>query len=141
MVFQRANLLSQNFPIRVIAVEFAYLPKMRQRFNSHAKCRVRFSPRFLSLLLAGRTSTVATASKKAKIITFTHNNLPLSSLRWKILHFLFSRIDKPQRQFLALEKFLLLFALEKLRDIAFIPSALKRVQRWRVSWIELWLFG
>ena len=136
-----AGKLKSKFPNTVIAVEFVYLPKMRQRFNSHAKCTIRFSSRFLSLLLAGRTSTVATASKKkSKMVTSTHENMPFSSLRWKVLHFLLSRIDKLNGNFLHWKIFALFFALEKPRDIAFFPSALKRVQSWRVSRIEVCLF-
>ena len=76
-----AGKLKSKFPNTVIAVEFVYLPKMRQGFNSHAKCTVRFSSRFLSLLLAGGTSTVATASKKSKMATSTHENMLFSFLR------------------------------------------------------------
>ena len=36
-------------------------------------------------------------------------------------------------RFLVLEKFITCLPPEKPRDIAFIPSVLKRVQRWRVS--------
>ena len=36
---------------------------------------------------------VATASRKVTTINSTHN-LPLSSLRWKVLHFLLSRMNK-----------------------------------------------
>ena len=60
-----AGSLKSKFPNTwEIAVEFVYSLKMRQRFNSRAKFTVRFSSRFLSLLFAGRTFTVATASKK-----------------------------------------------------------------------------
>ena len=52
-----------------------------------AKCIVRVSTSVTSLLLAARTSTVAIASRKETMITSTHN-LPLSSLREKVLHFL-----------------------------------------------------
>ena len=52
-------------PIRVIAVEFVYSIKTRQRFHSHAKCTYRVLARFTSLLFAKRTSAVATAYKKS----------------------------------------------------------------------------
>ena len=41
----------------------------------------------------------------------------------------------PRPRFLVLEKFITCLPPEKPRDIAFIPSVLKRVQRWRVTWI------
>ena len=44
--------------------------------NSHAKSTARVLTSFTLLLLAVRTSTVATASKKVTMITSTHN-LPL----------------------------------------------------------------
>ena len=47
-----------------IAVEFVYSIKTRRRFHSHAKCTYRVLARFTSLLLAMRTSTVATAPEK-----------------------------------------------------------------------------
>ena len=59
---------------------YLYSLKTKRRFNGQAKCSVRVSTRFTSLLLAVGTSMVATASKKGKIITSTHN-LPLSFLR------------------------------------------------------------
>ena len=48
--------------------------------NSHPKCTVCLSTKLESLLLAVRTSTVATALKKVTTITSNHN-LPLSSSR------------------------------------------------------------
>ena len=76
-----------------------------------------------------RRSTVAAASKKEKMITSTHNLL-LSSLIKKVVHLMLSRINKLDRDILS--------PVCPLRtcDIAFIPSVLKRVQRWRVSWIR-----
>ena len=106
-----AGKLKSKFPNTVIAVEFVYLPKMRQGFNSHAKCTVRFSSRFLSLLLAGGTSTVATASKKSKMVTSTHKNMLFSFLRWEVLHFLLSRIDKLNGNFLHWKIFPFFFPL------------------------------
>ena len=50
-------------------------------------------------MLAVRTSTVAATSKKVKMITSTHN-LPLSSLIEKFVHFLLSRTNKLDRDFL-----------------------------------------
>ena len=54
-----------NLPIREIAVDFVYSLKTKQRFNGHAKCTVCVSAKFTSLLLAVRTSTVASALKKS----------------------------------------------------------------------------
>ena len=51
-----------------------------------------------SLLFAMRTFTVATAYCKVTMITSTHI-LTLSSLRWKGLHYLLSRINKFNRDF------------------------------------------
>ena len=124
----------KNLPIRVIAVQFVYSIKARQRFHNHAKRTYRVFARFTSLLFAMRASTVATASKKATMITFTHI-LTLSFLRWKGLHFLLSIINKLNCDFFHWQFFHLL-PPEKPRDIAFIPSVLECVQRWRVSLIR-----
>ena len=56
-----------------------YSLRMRQWFESLILQFV-FTARFMSLLLAGKTSKVATALKKLQIVTSTHN-LPWSSLR------------------------------------------------------------
>ena len=82
-----------------IAVEFVYAIKTRRRFNRLAKVTFRISTRLTSLLFAMRTSTVATASKKVTMYTSTHN-LWLSSLKWKVLYFLLSRVNKLDRDFL-----------------------------------------
>ena len=66
------------------------------------------------------------------MITSTHN-LVLSSMIWKVLHFLLSGINRPDRDFLYRVILSLVYSPEKPRDIAFIPSVLRRVQRWRVS--------
>ena len=68
---------------------------------------------------------VATASKEETIITSTHK-LPLSSS--------FSVVQNKQtrRRFLA-SAFL---PPERPRDFAFIPSVLKRVQKWWIWWIR-----
>ena len=84
-------------PIRVSAVEFVDSLKTR-RLSSHAKCTVRVSTIFPSLLLAVRTSTVATAFSRVTRIVSTHN-LVLSSLQEKVLQFLLSRINKLDRDF------------------------------------------
>ena len=55
--------------------------------------------KFATLFLALRTSTVAIASGKVTIVTFTRN-LPLLSSGSKGLHFLLFRINKPDRDFL-----------------------------------------
>ena len=62
-----------RLPMRVITVEFVHSLKTWGRLNSHAKRTVRVSPSFRSLLQAVRTCTVATASRKVTMITFTHN--------------------------------------------------------------------
>ena len=72
--------------------------------------------------------------KKVTMILFTHN-LPLLSLRWKVLHFLLSMINKLDLYFLQWQ-FFLLFALWETTWLALIPSAFKCVQRLRVSWIR-----
>ena len=59
-----------NLPIQVITVEFVYSFKTRQRFGGQAKCTGRISSSFTSILLAVRTCTVATASKKVTMITY-----------------------------------------------------------------------
>ena len=65
-----------NLPKRVILVAFVYCIKTRRRFSSYAKCTARVSTKFTSLLLAVRTSTVATTSKKSNNDHF-HHNFPL----------------------------------------------------------------
>ena len=64
----------ENLPMREIALDFVYSLKTKRRFNCHAKCNFA-SKKLTSLLLAVRTSTVAAASKKVKMITSTHNLL------------------------------------------------------------------
>lgn len=63
--------------------------------------------------------------QKGTTITSTHN-----------LPFLLSRINKLDRDFLYWQTLSLVCPLRKSCDFAFIPSALKRVQRWRVSWMR-----
>ena len=115
-------------------VEFIYSVKTRQWFHSRAKCTYRVLARFTSLLFAMRTSKVATAYKKVTMITSTHI-LTLSSLRWKGLHLLLSGINKLNRDFFHWH-FFHLFASWETTWHRFYPisSAVKRVQRWRVSW-------
>ena len=96
---------------------------------SHAKWTVRVSTRSTSFAL--RASTVAFTSKKVIMNTSTHN-LPSSSLRWKVPYFLLSRIYKLD-SISCNDNFFHFFAPEKPRDITSIPSALKRLQNWRVS--------
>ena len=67
---------------------------------------------FTPFLIAVRTSTVTTASRKETIIPSSHY-LPLSSLKWNVLRFLFCRMSKLDRDFLP---------SVKLSDIAFILS-------------------
>ena len=61
--------------------------------QNNAKCTVRVSTIFASLLFAVRTSTVATAFSRVTRIASTQN-LVLSSLQENVLHFLLSRINK-----------------------------------------------
>ena len=80
------------------------------------------STRFASLLLlAVRTSTVTHASNKVTMITFSHN------FKMKSHSFLVKN-KQTRRRFLALDNFISRLPPEKLRNIAFIPSVLKRVQ-------------
>ena len=81
-----------------------------------------------------RTSKVATAYKKVTMITSTHI-LTLSSLRWKGLHFLLSWINKLNRGFFHWHFFHLFASWETSWYCSYpISSAVKRVQRRRVSW-------
>ena len=90
----------ENLPIREIALDFVYSLKMKRRFNGQSMQNVVwFSKKLTSLLLAVRTSTVAAASEKVKMITSTYN-LPLLSLIEKVINVLFSRINKLDRDFL-----------------------------------------
>ena len=113
-------------PVWEITVDCVYSLKTKLWFNGHAKCTVWVSTKLTSLLLAVRTSTVATVSKKVKMITSTHN-LPLSSLYKKL--FIFSCQEWTNlTETSCIGK--------KPRDIAFIPSALKRVQGLQALWIR-----
>ena len=120
--------------MREIAVDFVYSLKKKRRFNSRAKCTVWIWTKLRSLLLAVRTSAVATASKQVKwSSTF---NLPLSSLTLKTCSFSVVKNKQTPPRFLVLEKFISCLPPEKTRNVAFIPSVVKRVQRWRASWIR-----
>ena len=117
-----------------MVAEFVYSIKTGRRFHGHAKCTYRVLARFTSLLFAMRTSKVATAYKKVTMITSTHI-LTLSSLRWKGLHFLLSWINKLNRGFFHWHFFHLFASWETTWYCSYlISSAVKRVQRWRVSW-------
>lgn len=65
------------------------------------------------------------------VITSTHNNVPLYKGK-KI-----KRSARPP--FLVLADFIFCLPPDKPRDITFIPSVLRRLQRWRVSWIRFTL--
>ena len=65
----------KSLPTRVVAVVFVCSNKSRQPFNSHAKCTVRVSTGFTSLLFAVGTSIVATVSKKLTRITSIDNDI------------------------------------------------------------------
>ena len=88
-----------------------------------------------SLLLAVRTSTVTTVSKKVTMITSSYYLLS-SPLRWKALYFRLSRINILDLNILHLQIIFACLPPVKPRDIAFISSILMGVQRWRVSWIK-----
>ena len=88
-----------------------------------------------SLLLAVRTSTVTTVSKKSTMITSSYYLLS-SPLRWKALYFRLSRINILDLNILHLQIVFTCLPPVKPRDIAFISSILMGVQRWRVSWIK-----
>ena len=62
------------------------------------------------------------------MITSTYH-LPLQSSSEKVIHFLLSRVNKLDRDFFVLADFITCLPPEKPRDITFIPSVLKRVQR------------
>ena len=64
------------------------------------------------------------------------SNLLSQSIRWKVLHFLLSRIKKVDCDFTYRQFFLICLPPVKPRDIAFIPSVLEGVQTWRASWIR-----
>ena len=86
--------------------------------------------RLTSLLFDIGTFTVATAYWKVTMITSTHI-LTLSSLRWKGLHFLLSRINKLNRDFFHWQCFSL---------VCFLRNQQPRPQGWQVSWIRyIWL--
>ena len=113
-----------------IAVDLVYSLKTKRRFNSHAKCAVWVSTKLTSLLLVVMTSTVATASKKVKMVTSTHN-LPISYFILKVIHFLLSRINKLDRDFLYWK---ILSLVGPLRS--HVTSVLEREQRWGASWVR-----
>ena len=72
--------------------------------------------------------------KKVTMILFTHN-LPLLSLRWKVLHFLLSIINKLDLYFLQWQFFSFVCALRNHVTRSYPLSQIKCVQRLRVSWI------
>ena len=117
-----------------IAVDFVHSLKTK-RFNGHAKCTVWVSTKLTSLLLAVRTSTVAAESKKSKN---DHFHPWFTIIVFNIKSCLFSVVKNKQTRprFLVLEKFVTCLPPEKPRDIAFIQSVLKCVQRSRASWIR-----
>ena len=84
-----------------------------------------------SLLLAVRTSTVTTVSKKVTMITSSYYLL-LSPLKWNALYFRLSRINMLDLNILHLQIIFTCLSPEKPRDIAYISSILMGVQRWRV---------
>ena len=89
----------------------------------------------LTGFLLVRSSLFATMSKKVTIITHFHN-LQLSSVILKVIHFLFSRINNLRTAISSICSFYHVAPpppLEKPRDIAFILSETKRIQRWWVS--------
>ena len=118
-----------------MVAEFVYSIKTGRRFHGHAKCTYRVLARFTSLLFAIRTSKVATAYKKVTMITSTHI-LTLSSLRWKGLHFLLSRItNSTPISSIGIFITVLFASWETTWYFSYpISSAVKCVKRWRVSW-------
>ena len=120
--------------MREIAVDFIYSLNTKRRVNSHAKCTVWVSTKLTSLQLAARTSTVATVSKKVKMVTSTHN-LPLSSLHKKL--FIFCCGEKTNSTAIScIGKIYHMFAPWETTWHHFYPISPKRVQRWRASWIR-----
>ena len=73
------------------------------------------------IIVATRTSSVATALKKITMITSTHN-LPLSPLIQKFIHFLLSKINKLHCDFLYWKNLSLVCPLRNhAHDITFLP--------------------
>ena len=70
-----------------------------------SKCTVRVSTRFKSLFFAVRTSTYVRYCIQKSNNDHAHNLL-FSSLRWKVLQFLLSRINKLDCDFLHWQSFL-----------------------------------
>ena len=106
---------------------------------SHAKRKVRVLRRFTQLLVAVRTSSIATATKKT-MITSTHNLLS-SFLRGKVIHFLLSRKCKLDRDFLHLELRFLVCVIAPITRIVFKAMLRKKgkskfhLQNWCLSWL------
>ena len=130
MVFQPANKWF-NLPTWVIAVEFVCSFKTRGRFlNNHAKCIVRVSSIFKSLLFAVRTSAVAPASKELSNNDHFHPLLfAIIIFNMKSSHFLLSKINKLDRDFLHGQIFSLVFPLRNHITLILSHHCLKRVQR------------
>ena len=55
-------------------------------------------------------------------------------IKISLFYFVWNKQTRPR--FLVLADFITCFPHQKPRDIAFFPSVLKRVQRWRVLWIR-----
>ena len=102
--------------------------KTRGRFlNSHAKCILRVSSIFKSLLFVVRTSAVAPASKELSNNDHFHPLLfAIIIFNMKSSHFLLSKINKLDRDFLHGQIFSLVCPL----------SACKDWKRSQVSWIR-----
>ena len=97
--FRVDGIKARHLPIGLIAVEFVCTVKRVRRFYS---CKMSSSScdKFLRhFLIALRTSTVTSASRKEAIVPSSHY-LSLSSLKWNVLRFLFSRMNKLDRDFL-----------------------------------------
>ena len=130
MVFQPANKWF-NLPTWVIAVEFVCSFKTRRRFlNSHANCIFRVSSIFKSLLFAVRTSAVATASKERSNNDHFHPLLfAIVIFNTKNSHFLLSKINKLDRDFLHGQMFSLVCPLRNHITLILAHHSVKRVQR------------
>ena len=125
-----------DLPIRVIMIEFVYSIKTRQWFHSHAKCTYRVLARFALLLFATRTLIYCCYCIQKSSYDHFHPYFDIIFFKMKRSTFPVVLNKQTQPQFLLLAIFFTCLPSEKPLDLAFIPSVLEFVQRWRVSWIR-----
>ena len=117
-------------------IEFVYSIKTRQWFHSHAKCTYRVLARFALLLFATRTLIYCRYCIQKSSYDHFHPYFDIIFFKMKRSSFPVVLNKQTQPRFLLPAIFFTCLPPEKPLDLAFIPSVLEFVQRWRVSWIR-----